>query len=182
MHIPTAPRKAPLPGALRRMGAYLSSRHFANAPAILFSFFRLPGPPATEGTPPCPRGYGHPLSPFHHVQIRPRRNLFYTCFIFTADLRIFPPIPPSIFLLRTEAHPLNPPTRDRRPCPSIRTTSDRKPTSIVSTFSSLHSCARSSSTSSSPKTSTTASRRPSTCRSSSSRGSPSSISGGRDTS
>ena len=101
---------------------------------------------------------------------------------FSRRISGYSPIPPRIFLLRTEAYPLNPPTRDRRPCPSIRTTSDRKPTSIVSTFSSLHSCARSSSTSSSPKTSTTASRRPSTCRSSSSRGSPSSISGGRDTS
>lgn len=57
---------------------------------------------------------------------------------FSRRISGYPPIPPRIFLLRTEAHPLNPPTRDRRPCPSIRTTSDRKPTNTVSTSSSLH--------------------------------------------
>ena len=45
---------------------------------------------------------------------------------FSRRISGYPPIPPRIFLLRTDAHPLNPPTRDRRPCPSIRTTSDRK--------------------------------------------------------
>lgn len=133
------------------MGAYLPSRHFANVPAILFNFSAAPRFRPTGGTPPCPLGLWTPPFPFssRSNQAGPQPLLYLLHF--HGGSPGYPPIPPRIFLLRTEAHPLNPPTRDRRPCPSIRTTSDRKPTSIVSTSSSLHSCARSSSIFSSPE-------------------------------
>lgn len=120
MHIPTAPRKAPLPGALRRMGVYLSSRHFANAPAILFAF-RLPGlrPPKERRHAP-----GVMDTPFPFITFKSGRaatSLYLLHFHGSPDI----PYTAAHFSLKNGSAPAQSPTRDRRPCPSIRTTSDR---------------------------------------------------------
>lgn len=118
-----SPRRAQAHGASGSMA-------FRNAPFILSAFSASPpGPPATEGTPPCPQGYGHYFSPFHHVQIRPRRNLFIPA-SFHGGSPDIPPIPPRIFS-RTEAHPLTQSLQRGSPMPE-HPPSDRKPTSIVS--------------------------------------------------
>ena len=57
-HIPTAPRKAPLPGALRRSGSIPAQSAFRKWSRHTFQLFRRPALPATGGTPPCPWGYG----------------------------------------------------------------------------------------------------------------------------
>lgn len=67
-----------------------------------------------------PPGLWTPPFPFSSRSNRPRRNLFYTCFIFTADLRIFP-YTAAHFSPKNGSAPVQSSNEGRRPCPSIRT-------------------------------------------------------------
>ncbi|MFQ9868056.1 MAG: hypothetical protein ACLRWP_14570 [Bilophila wadsworthia] len=70
-----------------------------------------------------PLGLWTPPFPFSSRSNQAAPRPLYTCFIFTADLRISP-IPPRIFS-KNGSTPAQSSNEDRRPCPSIRTTSDR---------------------------------------------------------